>query len=699
MAKINRYDSPAESNYFNTFVPLPLDQITALGMKRQGDLERKQDVASKYIDEASLVNYIAGSKDEEYVRNTYLPDLQKKAEEAMSMDLTNPVEWARYSTKLRSAGNSDYIRRIEESKANYDNAQKMKMQLRASGKYNELLDEDPSKGWDSANNVYNYTPEAYTDKAELFEQYYKHMRPQSKGIITLPSGLKVLREGIDVKDVQGISNSAAQQLAATPQGQQQIKLFRKMYPEIGADMDGVDILRMQMEDYGQQYIQSNDQILPQYMQGSGKTEKQIPESPYISMTVPGQSLSLEEQDRLDLFDSTGISSRSTYSAKADISKAYKKEGKTLNKPISEWAPKDFAKSLFLNPVGGFKIAQAIFRELPKDVRDNMFKGTDFLPEIANIMAESQAGNPLSQAALFQISSSLSNITEIGKAIINPSYISRAENLDKVALDIENNIPDLAYRTITKDGIEYKEKLSPKETLNNYVDVLNAGTRSDVKLYNIQDETSWKETNDYAARSLLNRSAEVGGPNQHRGMRPIDLVLNDLGYKDAAEVANIMSDHSDNRVKLLGYGVDSSHPGTFAISIQDNNKKAKGKGKIMYVNADDVVSRNLGAAHALLSNAKLKQEVDVPWNQNEFIRLKYKFIDEGGRRELAPVLELWHIGEDGESSPSLDEKGNIETVGFDAVYRAALTKMSGEATSPIAPDRGKVLNVGFRSDEQ
>lgn len=270
MARINRYDTPAESNYFNTFVPLPLDQITALGMKRQEDLERKQDAASKYIDQASLVDYIANSKDEEWVKQQYLPQIQKLAEEAMSTDLSNPVEWAKYSTRLRTTGTSDKIRRIEESKSRWNQAQEMKQKLIAAGRYNQLLDEDPAIGWDSETGIYNYMPEAYTDKSELFEQYYKHMKPQSKGIVTLAGGIRALREGIDMGDVRNISDRAAQELAANPLGQQQVKLFRKMYGDLSKDMSDVDILKMQMEDYGRQYITSNDQVLPEFAQGAGR---------------------------------------------------------------------------------------------------------------------------------------------------------------------------------------------------------------------------------------------------------------------------------------------------------------------------------------------------------------------------------------------------------------------------------------------
>ena len=91
MARINRYDAPAESNYFNTFVPLPLDQITALGMKRQEDLERKQDLFSRSVDDASMIDYVPGSVDEGRVKNEFLPQIQRLAEEAMSIDLSNPV--------------------------------------------------------------------------------------------------------------------------------------------------------------------------------------------------------------------------------------------------------------------------------------------------------------------------------------------------------------------------------------------------------------------------------------------------------------------------------------------------------------------------------------------------------------------------------------------------------------------------------
>lgn len=104
---VNRYDTPSRSNYFNTFIPLPLDQITALGMQRQEDLTRKQEAMGKALDQYSLVDYITNSKDQEWVQNEYLPKLQKLAEIGMTTDLSNPVEYAKYATQLRGVGTSE----------------------------------------------------------------------------------------------------------------------------------------------------------------------------------------------------------------------------------------------------------------------------------------------------------------------------------------------------------------------------------------------------------------------------------------------------------------------------------------------------------------------------------------------------------------------------------------------------------------
>ena len=702
MTRINRYDTPAESNYFNTFVPLPLDPITALGMKRQEDLERKQDLFSRSVDDASMIDYVPGSVDEGRVKNEFLPQIQRLAEEAMSIDLSNPVEWAKYSTKIKRLSVSDDIKRIEQSAVAYKQALAVANEQRMRGVYNPLLDDTlkKAKSLDSRNEIFNYVPESQIDKSKLFEPYYKDIGQDYSvrvNVGTKENPLWVLRQGISDNKIRSIGAKAAQDLAATGGGNQIVRLARMENPALYADMTDREILESQMYEYGKSRADFKDQILPENMQGGSGSTKTIPESPYTTFPVPGQEYSLSEQDRLGLFEKAGIPDRSVGAAKRKIEKIYDKEAKAINKPISEWKPGDFVKALF-KPFGAYKIAQAAYKELPSETREGVATGLEAIPEIITSFGDMQSVTPHNKALMYQLASTTKNVTDKVKAIIDPSYVNQVENLNKVVEDVRLHYPELTYDIIEQNGKSYRKDLKPEEILNNYVDVLNAGTQSDVVVYNIQDQTSWEETNDYAARTLMARSGEVGGPGVHKGMKPIEEQFKELGWKDISEAASIMADKSDNSIKLLGYGVDGTHPGTFAILAKDKNNK-NGKGKIIYANADDVVSRNMGSAHILLNSAKLKQEVDVPWSDNKFIRLKYNVTSENGYRELAPRLELWQEDETGNPSPVLDKDGNIQLLNFDEIYRASLTMLSGTPTSPIVNDRGKVLNVGFRSNGQ
>lgn len=272
MARINRYDTPAESNYFNTFVPLPLDQITALGMKRQEDLERKQEAASKYVDELSMINYIPNSEDERRVRNEYLPQIQRLAEDAMAIDLSNPVEWAKYSTKLRRLSMSDDIKRIEQSAAGYQQALAIAKEQRMKGVYNPLLDDTSNlaRSWDSRNSVFDYTPESQIDKADLFSPYYKDLADQ--GRYGTMNGIQGQWVGISKGRVGEVAAQAAQELAGTPGGQQIVKLARATNPTLYGDMSNYDILRMQMTDYGMQKHGETFHAFPEGLQRGPRTD-------------------------------------------------------------------------------------------------------------------------------------------------------------------------------------------------------------------------------------------------------------------------------------------------------------------------------------------------------------------------------------------------------------------------------------------
>lgn len=266
MAKgINRYDvaQPAKDNYFNTFVPLPLDQLTALGMARRQELEKNQELLDKAYNDALNIKYIKGSKDEETVKGWMIPEMTKMAQKYAAVDLTNPVELSNMRRELRTSIDPTLVNRIEESYGAWQQAQALRGDLMSKGLYNQKLNEDPATKHDSQMGVYNWLPEAYYGREKLLDPYVKDLKPSYKGIS--PEGFMI--SSVDDNDINRIANSRAAELVSTPAGQQELKLFKQDYADLVKDrnMSDVDIMNQIIRDYAEQKKQVIADPLPAHM--------------------------------------------------------------------------------------------------------------------------------------------------------------------------------------------------------------------------------------------------------------------------------------------------------------------------------------------------------------------------------------------------------------------------------------------------
>ena len=86
---VNRYDSPAQDRYFNTYVPLPFEQMMPVVAQRQQQLQREQDMLIKTYEDTQNLAYIPGSPDETYVRN-YLSKTGDLVNKYYGQDLSDP---------------------------------------------------------------------------------------------------------------------------------------------------------------------------------------------------------------------------------------------------------------------------------------------------------------------------------------------------------------------------------------------------------------------------------------------------------------------------------------------------------------------------------------------------------------------------------------------------------------------------------
>jgi hypothetical protein len=248
---VNRYNraNPAKDTYFNSFVPLPLDQLTALGMSKKQDLEKNQALLDKAYNDALDIKYIKESPAEEANYRGLQKGMTDLALKYSTVDLTNPIEMSNMRRELRSVADPTLIKRMEESFVNNQQYKALMMDMKSKGTWNDLLNESKAPRHDSKTGVYNELPEAYFGREKLLDPYFKDLKPSYKGI----SNEGMLIMSVDDNDISRIANpQRAQELISTPAGQQEIRLFKKSYPSLAEGRSDIDIMNVIMRDYAEQ---------------------------------------------------------------------------------------------------------------------------------------------------------------------------------------------------------------------------------------------------------------------------------------------------------------------------------------------------------------------------------------------------------------------------------------------------------------
>jgi len=259
---VNRYEQPTAAQFMNTYVPIPFQEMMQAGQMKQERYDRSAAAVDQAIAQAEMMRAIPGSKDEERKRE-YVNSIYEIRDQFADKDLSDPFVVREMNSAIRGKVNKDLVQRMDQSYTGWMEAQQGKRTLAMNNKWNPLLDEDPSAGWDSETGVYNYLPTAYTDKADLYKPYYENLNPEELGVKIDPvTGMYKQTSGITDRKIREVTSKAAQELANNPQGLQQIKLYRMNNP--GSDdpnspnyKSNVDVIRDEMYDYGKQWVSSD----------------------------------------------------------------------------------------------------------------------------------------------------------------------------------------------------------------------------------------------------------------------------------------------------------------------------------------------------------------------------------------------------------------------------------------------------------
>lgn len=270
MAGINRFDSPAQYQAINTYVPIPFEQMAQAAIYRQNKADQQGEKLDEAYNKANNLRYIKNSKDQLKIEEVQrvIDDLSTKYS-SPEYDMSDPMVQREINSTINRTLNNQQIQSIQRSAEAYDMNEKLKAQLNASGKYNKILDEDPNLiegGYDTETmGIYGYQTPAWEQYRPVAEDYFNNIKDSiltdAKGrMLTTGEGYNIT--GVDLDKIKSVAKSKITSFLDSNAGKQQVKIARNRLERIyGKDvvdeMSDDAIAYDTLLEVGEEYIRKN----------------------------------------------------------------------------------------------------------------------------------------------------------------------------------------------------------------------------------------------------------------------------------------------------------------------------------------------------------------------------------------------------------------------------------------------------------
>lgn len=218
---VNRYDSPAQAQFIDTYVPIPFEQLYTLG-------KLANDKVDKAINELNTAREKFGefrSRSQQDMKDWYdattKPIMPYINQMAANPDL---IKDASFRSKLSSAINSvdtAFLSTLKQNAANFDEYKKMEQTLMLQGKGNPLWHNKDFSNYSTRNSgLFDETPIPYMSINELSKPYMDQLKP---GYIETKGGYDYF--GNTIGDLETIANKHLNDILITPQAQMHMQQY------------------------------------------------------------------------------------------------------------------------------------------------------------------------------------------------------------------------------------------------------------------------------------------------------------------------------------------------------------------------------------------------------------------------------------------------------------------------------------------
>lgn len=228
---INQYEQPAQQNYVDPHVDLPIQTMSMLAEAYKNQYEQAQQQFQNYVSTYGDFTSPIANDVNNYNQQT-VGRLQNVIGNLHDPEWLKTPEGQAAINNVISTTNYNQLAQYKQSAENASEYLKAAAAMQAQGKYNPQWDQlsgmNPNKWNTSQQGIFNYTaPIEYKDLYQLGLPYYANMKPGDIGYKYDKQGLKYIIKGISKQNLQQTAEGNYNNYANTPQGQMYLKMYKQ----------------------------------------------------------------------------------------------------------------------------------------------------------------------------------------------------------------------------------------------------------------------------------------------------------------------------------------------------------------------------------------------------------------------------------------------------------------------------------------
>lgn len=339
---VNRFSTPVDSQYISQYVPIPFQELYAIGKEYNTQRQQAEKQLSDYVQKWSEFESPSAVDTQRWYDITMKPAIKVAEQYARNPELLKTPEGRSSIYNLINSLPYEELSALKSSRNNMLKRQEMNMKLAAEGKYNPLWHDVDFTNYDtlSSSGIFNdLSPLAYKSEVDLVKPYVDNLKDS---YLYSQGGYDYFGVSPDDTDEQVHDNISA--IYNTPEAQMHIKALMKQGL---SEKDAKDTFERSIYLAGREFARVNRQANPYSVLEYENTLKAKQKQPNIQLgqeDVLSKDFDIKKQSIIDsvMVDSNG--NPSAISQK--YSNLFKANAEEINKVIStmEQSSPEFSKA-------------------------------------------------------------------------------------------------------------------------------------------------------------------------------------------------------------------------------------------------------------------------------------------------------------------------------------------------------------------